>query len=131
MEASMSEQRESARVLIVDDDDSTRESFQVLLRCNGYEAATACNGADALRQLRRGLRPRLILLEILMPEKNGWQFRVEQVLDPELETIPVVVYSGDAESYADAIRLGAVARFLKPVPTDQLLNVVRTHCGPA
>jgi FixJ family two-component response regulator len=63
-----------------------------------------------------------------MPQKNDG-FRVEQVLDPRLETIPIVAYSGDAEAYADGLRLGAVACLRKPFEAQQLIDIVRTYCG--
>lgn len=118
-------------VLVVEDDEDTREGVAELLQRNGYRAVTAENGADALGQLRAGLRPALILLDLNMPDKNGWQFRVEQVLDPRLDRIPIVAYSGDAEAHANSVWLGAVACLRKPFEVNQLIDIVRVHCGDA
>ena len=73
----------------------------------------------------------MILLDLNMPVKNGQQFRTEQVLDPRLEAIPVVTYTGDPDFYATSIRLGAVACLRKPIETEQLLDIVRQHCRKA
>ena len=116
------------QLLIVEDDDDTREALAMLLRHEGYDVATANGGVDALRQLRQGLAPGLILLDLNMPVKNGQQFRTEQVLDPRIEAIPVVTYTGDPDFYATSVRLGAVACLRKPIETDQLLDIVRKHC---
>ena len=125
-------QREHASdpVLVVEDDAGTREGLELLLEQHGFDVVTASNGNDALRQLRSGLHPGLILLDLRMPEKNGWQFRVEQVLDPGLATIPIVAYSGDPEAHADGFRLGAVACLRKPFEVQELIDIVRTHCTP-
>jgi CheY-like chemotaxis protein len=117
-----------AELLIVEDDEDTREALAVFLRHEGYEVATACGGAEALRQLRQGLAPGLIILDLNMPDKNGQQFRTEQVLDPRIEAIPVVTYTGDPDFYAASIRLGAVACLRKPIEPDQLLEIVKQHC---
>lgn len=115
-------------VLIVEDDEDMRNTLQAFLEMHGYSAVVAANGADGLRKLRAGLRPCLILLDLMMPEKNGFQFRVEQVVDPALAEIPVVIYSGDVEAQADAAVLGGVARLAKPVDADRLLTVVKAYC---
>lgn len=116
------------QVLIVEDDADMRNTLRAFLEMHGYSAVVATNGADGLSKLRAGLRPRLILLDLMMPEKNGFQFRVEQVVDPVLADIPVVIYSGDAEAQADGAVLGGVARLAKPVDADKLLQVVKAYC---
>jgi len=115
-------------VLIVDDDANTREGLCTLLQIHGYSAVVAANGADGLRKLREGLRPCLILLDLVMPEKNGFQFRVEQIVDPVLANIPVVIYSGDADAEARGAVLGGVACLAKPVDVAKLLHVVKVYC---
>ena len=116
------------QLLIVEDDDDTREALAMLLRHEGYEVVTASGGVEAMRQLREGLSPGLILLDLNMPDKNGQQFRTEQVLDPRIEAIPVVTYTGDPDFYAASVRLGAVASLRKPIEADKLLDIVRKHC---
>lgn len=116
------------QILIVEDDAETRDALAVILEGHGYAVALATDGADGLRQLRAGLRPRLILLDLMMPEKNGFQFRVEQVVDPRLADIPVVIYSGDAEAQATGAVLGGVACLSKPIDVGKLLDLLRAHC---
>ncbi len=116
------------QILVVEDDAHTRDALLALLEKHGYSVALAVNGADGLSRLRDGLRPRLILLDLMMPEKNGFQFRVEQVADPVLADIPVVIYSGNAEAHADGAVLGGVACLTKPIEIDKLLEVVKALC---
>jgi CheY-like chemotaxis protein len=114
-------------VLIVEDDTETREAMKFFLEAHGYAAVLAADGAEGLARLRAGLRPCLILLDLMMPQKNGFQFRVEQVLDPDLSEIPVVVYSGNPDAHASGAALGAVTHLSKPLDLDKLLDAVRTH----
>jgi len=118
-----------SQILIVEDDAQTRDALQAVLAMHGYSAVLAANGADGLNKLRAGLRPCLILLDLMMPEKNGFQFRVEQVVDPTLADIPVVIYSGDSEARSEGAALGGVACLAKPIDVKQLLQVIRIHCA--
>jgi CheY-like chemotaxis protein len=118
----------NAPILVVEDDSPTREALKLFLETHGYAVILAADGAAGLAKLRAGLRPCLILLDLMMPEKNGFQFRVEQVLDPELSEIPVVVYSGDADACVSGGALGGVAHLYKPIDLDKLLQIVETYC---
>src|SRR5687767_5128531 len=81
-------------ILIVDDDADVRESIREALDDEGYRVATAANGKAAVRLLRDdNLRPDLILLDIMMPEMDGWAFRAEQRKDPKIASIPVIVFT--------------------------------------
>jgi len=116
------------QILIIEDDVPTREALEAFLTMHGYSPIVAANGADGLSKLRSGLRPCLILLDLMMPEKNGFQFRVEQVIDPSLADIPVVVYSGDSEARAEGAVLGSVACLAKPIDVTQLLGLLQRYC---
>ncbi len=85
--------RVAEQILVVDDEPDVRESTRFLLESWGYGVATAENGAVALDLLQHGLRPGLILLDLAMPVKDGFTFRREQLAEPELARIPVVVFS--------------------------------------
>ena len=76
-------------VLIIEDDQGVRESIAAILREEGYDVAEAASGAAALRQFARGRRPSLILLDLMMPEIDGIDFRRRQLADPALRAIPV------------------------------------------
>src|SRR5262245_62354165 len=80
-------------VLIVEDDADLRDMMAQLLSMQGFKAATVANGREALDYLRSGSRPDLILLDLMMPVMDGWEFRRQQVADPELAGVPVVILS--------------------------------------
>src|SRR5688500_14122232 len=77
-----------ASLLVVDDDPDLREALEELLLGAGLRVSLAVSGADALRQLRQGLRVDLVLLDLHMPEMDGWAFRVEQLRDSRLAQVP-------------------------------------------
>ena len=117
-----------ADILIVEDDVAIRESLAELLEDEGYRVASAWNGEAALRSLRSSEPPGLILLDLMMPVMNGWEFRQAQQLDPELAVIPVVVVSGDSGVEQKGAALGAVASLGKPIDVDLLLRIVDRYC---
>jgi len=114
-------------VLIIDDNRDIRESFQSLLRFEGYAVETAENGREALSRLYGGLRPCIIILDLRMPLMSGLEFRREQLNHPEFAHIPVIVFSAGDE-LQQMERLHAEACLQKPVPPDQLLALLRKHC---
>lgn len=116
-------------VLVVDDDEDIRVILGQILDLQGYEAATAANGLDALSQLYGGVRPCLILLDLMMPAMSGWEFRTKQLQDPALADIPVVVLSGGDNVAQHASALKAAGYLEKPVDLDRLLSVVKQFCG--
>lgn len=116
-------------LLLVDDEPDVRESFKFMLESEGYSVVTAENGCDALKLLRRGFTPQLILLDLMMPVMDGFEFRRAQLRDARLAVIPVVVYSGHHDVKANAARLGAAAYLQKPVDPDVLLQLISTHCA--
>ncbi len=114
-------------VLLVDDDRDICETIQTILELYGYRVVTAGDGAEALALLRRGVRPCLILLDLMMPRMNGMQFREEQVRDPAFRAIPVMVLTGDGKAEAKAAALG-VEGLRKPVALEVLLKTVGRFC---
>ena len=113
-------------VLIVEDDVDLREMMAQLLAIEGFGAATVSNGREALDYLARGDRPGVILLDLMMPVMNGWEFRREQKSKPELADVPVIVLSALDPRRADDV--DAVAFLKKPLDFDRLLQLVRQHC---
>lgn len=91
-------------ILVVDDEPVVRESMQGLLELDGYPVALASDGEDALRQLRMGLNPCLILLDVSMPGKDGFQFRAEQLADPRFAAIPTIVWSARYDPQQEVLR---------------------------
>lgn len=114
----------SATVLVVDDDVDVRETVADALEDDGYVVLRATNGKDALRQLQDGARPRLILLDLMMPEMDGWAFRAEQQRVPELAAIPVIVFTAHASTREAAEQLGAAGALRKPLRLADLLAAV-------
>jgi DNA-binding response OmpR family regulator len=111
------------RVLVVDDDRDLRELLAAVLSSAGYEVLTAENGAAALSVLRAVL-PDLIILDLMMPVMNGWQFREAQAALPDYARIPVVCLSGHHAARHQASSLGIGACMVKPFEIDDLLEVV-------
>jgi len=109
-------------VLLVEDDYDTREAFTAILESIGLAVVGAANGREALEQLWGGLRPCLIILDIAMPEMDGYAFRRAQLADPTLADIPVAVVSGAGWAVEREARALGLTTFLrKPIDPDQLL----------
>ena len=116
-------------VLVVEDDPELLEALSGTLEAEGYAVSRARHGLDALGQLRAGARPRLILLDLMMPIMNGWQFRHEQRQDSELSRIPVFVVSAKTDSPQHAAWLEADDYITKPISLAALLETVQRFCG--
>jgi CheY-like chemotaxis protein len=108
-------------ILVVDDDPEIRESIADLLRDEGYQVAVASHGGEALEQVRNGARPDLIVLDLMMPVMDGWQFLDERTRDAALRAIPVVVVSATPETLQPP---DTCAFIRKPMRLDDLLDVV-------
>jgi CheY-like chemotaxis protein len=91
----------------------------------------ADNGAVAIRLLRGGLRPALILIDLSMPIMDGRAFRAEQTADPMLPEIPTVVMTGSPVDLAALGRALGVRVMAKPVDWDDLLALAGRHCARA
>ena len=116
-------------VLIVDDDRNTRDLICSVLADKGYVTATACNGKEALSYLRSSaLHPRLILLDLMMPEMTGWEFRKAQKEDPAISGIPVAIITGFDKLEGQAQTLGAVDVLCKPSRVEALIALVSRFC---
>jgi two-component system response regulator MprA len=114
-------------VLVVEDEPDIRDIVGMILEQNGIHALGAADGLEALALLRSGRpAPALIILDLMMPRMNGWQFREAQTHDPRLAGIPVLVLSGDGRVAEKASALGAAGFVRKPADVAELLrNVVR------
>lgn len=119
-----------SRVLVVDDDPDICEVMQLILEPRGYRVVTAESGIEALRILRAGEEPCLVLLDLMMPGMDGLQFRTEQLHDPALAAIPVVMISAGGDVAAKAATVG-LEGLLKPIDLDVLLATLeRFGCTP-
>ena len=116
-------------VLIVEDDADLREMMAQLLTLEGFHAEAVANGKEALDYLRTGDRPDVILLDLMMPVMDGWEFRRHQREDPQFAEVPVVVLT--ALDQSRAAHLGGAAFLKKPLDFDRLLELVRGYCREA
>ncbi len=113
-------------VLIVEDDADLREMMAQLLALEGYVATTVANGLEALEYLERGDKPDVILLDLMMPVMDGWEFRRQQQAVPTLANVPVIILS--AIDQRRAAEVDAAAFIKKPLDFDRLLELVRRFC---
>ncbi|MFP2931075.1 response regulator [Pyxidicoccus sp. 3LG] len=110
--------------MVVDDDVDVRESVSQALEDLDYPIVTATNGREALDLLRElTSAPRVILLDLMMPVMNGWQFLEERQKDAALVAIPVVVMTATADETVWAMHVSLLLR--KPVSYEQLVEAVK------
>jgi CheY-like chemotaxis protein len=121
---------EPLAILVVDDDLAVLNALTELLESEGYKVATAIDGLEALGQLRGGLRPCVIVLDLMMPVMDGWDFRHEQMKDQALRDIPVVVITatGFSETSVKA-QFGDIEFVAKPPHIRGLLDAIRRRSG--
>jgi len=113
-------------VLIVEDDEDLRDMMAQFLLVEGFRPETVSNGQEALDYLRKGPTPSVILLDMMMPIMDGWEFRREQQRDPRVANVPVIVLSAlDRNRVGD---IGEAAFMKKPLDFDRLLDLVRRYC---
>lgn len=111
------------RVLVVDDDPSIQGFLAEALADEGYDVRTAGNGREALAILR-SWRPGVILLDLMMPEMDGWTFRAEQRTMAELSDVPVIVLSATRDLEAKARDLAPAQVLSKPFDLEALLGTI-------
>ena len=115
-------------VLLVEDDLGIRETIAELLSEEGYGVTCAANGAEALAVLAHGGAPAVILLDLMMPVMNGWEFRSAIRNDPRLAHIPVIVLSAGLAADQRSSTLEAAAFLPKPIEDGKLLDAVERCC---
>jgi DNA-binding response OmpR family regulator len=116
------------RVLVVDDDPSIQGFLAEALADEGYDVRTAGNGREALSILH-SWRPDLILLDLMMPEMDGWAFRAEQRTLPEAAMVPVIVLSATRDLDAKTRDLEPAQVFSKPFDLELLLGTIERLTG--
>jgi CheY-like chemotaxis protein len=117
-------------LLIVEDDTDIREALADYLEIEGYSVKTAANGKEALNILQNldPGKPCLILLDLMMPVMNGWEFLELKNHNHMLASIPVVVVSAVAERLRK--ENGVSGHLKKPLDLNVLLKIVTAYCGP-
>ena len=119
------------RILLVDDDAPSVEALRDILESEGHAVTTADNGLDAMKVLRGPGDYCVILLDIMMPVMNGYEFRVEQLKDPRLRSIPVIILTADAQGRERSAEFSAKHIFQKPLSPLDLLRAISEYCQPS
>lgn len=115
-------------VLIVENDKGLRDGLQELLESQGYAVTWATNGQKALALLRSiADLPRVILLNLMMPVMDGFQFRAAQECDPRLGPIPVIVMTADRHVEVKRIKMGVNAYMKKPLDIDEVVRKIEPY----
>ena len=115
-------------VLVVDDVDATRNGLAELLRTLGYDACAARNGAEGLQMLRAEARICAVVLDLRMPGTSGYWFREQQLQDPAIAGVPVIVFTG-AGKQDDIAKLQVSEVLIKPLSVDRLLEAISRCCN--
>jgi len=119
------------RVVIIEDEPHIVLSLEFLLRRAGYETASAADGEEGLALVRQ-LHPDVVLLDIMMPKRNGYQVCQAIKSDPDLAAIPVIMLSakGQEVEILKGLELGASAYVAKPFGNAEVLETIRAALEP-
>jgi CheY-like chemotaxis protein len=115
------------RVLVIDDDADIVDALSLVLETHGHEVATASNGVEGLALLETWCAcpgPRVILLDLMMPVMDGWEFCAKMARTPVAAGTPVIVLTGDGRSEDKAVLAGACIGLRKPVDLETLLDSI-------
>jgi CheY-like chemotaxis protein len=115
------------KVLVIEDDESIRFTLQQILELDGFSVATAPNGREGLTLLKENGPVSVILLDLLMPVMNGWEFLAELPgCDPSISQTPVILMSATLRS--PDVRVLKVSHILeKPLDIDVLVQAIHQH----
>jgi CheY-like chemotaxis protein len=116
-------------ILIVEDDNPTRNLLRILLEKEGFDVAIAADGRGALEHLQAHGLPCAILLDLSMPGMDGWQFMDALARHPTWIGVAVILLTGaDDVTLEDALVMGADELLRKPVDPETLLDVIDRYC---
>jgi len=120
----------AAKVLLVDDDVAILNGISEFLESEGFSVVSAGNGIEALNKLRSGLRFDVIVLDVLMPLMDGWDFRAEQLADPSLRATPVIVITASGFSKNTLLhQFSAFEVLAKPLDLGGFARTLKDACG--
>jgi DNA-binding response OmpR family regulator len=124
----VSENRSTAQsglaVLVIEDDPQAADLLRIYLSGAGYRVAIAADGAEGWEKLQR-LRPAVVILDVLLPKIDGWQFLSRLNADPQTRQIPVIIVSM-LDQKGKGFALGAADYLVKPVSGEQLIDRLRS-----
>lgn len=117
-------------ILIVDDEPDLRETLKEIFEVSGFTAVTAGNGQEAFGLLEKGGAPCLVLLDLMMPVMNGWEFlnRLKSDRPQTFSRMPIIVMSAVADT-TDVHRRYACEVMRKPLNIPHLLEMASRHCA--
>jgi CheY-like chemotaxis protein len=121
----------SRTILIIDDDPDIRSALADVLLSECFAVREAGNGREALQLVLGGIRPSLILLDLMMPLMNGWEFLAEARRHRQLAAVPVVVMSGSELHDREALPVPPEDFLAKPIHLDDLLALIDRKLSPA
>jgi CheY-like chemotaxis protein len=113
-------------VVVIEDEEEARIFLSRILELEGFVVVGFANGRAALEYLQASPAPSLIILDIRMPEMDGFELRAALLRDPRLAKLPVIVVT--ALDPAECANMAAVRFFRKPVDVDGLIAAVRQYC---
>jgi DNA-binding response OmpR family regulator len=131
-EYSLNESKFMAKILVVDDDIHATTLFKTILTAKGYDAFIVNDSATAV-QTADSTHPDLIILDLMMPEPNGFEVCKTLRADPKYSQTPIVIFTamGDSESKATALEAGADEFLTKPFRVEDLMNKIQILIGKA
>ena len=110
---------------------ATRQALAGVLRVRGYEVREAGSGKEGLAAIRQEPGIRVVVLDLIMADGDGWWFRDRQLLDPATAQIPVVVFTAAPQTELINYLMKPAAVLHKPSSVDDLLDIVADYCGQA
>lgn len=115
------------KILVVDDDIHATTLFKTILTAKGYEAIIVNDSATAV-QVANTTNPALIILDLMMPEPNGFEVCKMLRADPKFSQTPIVIFTamGDNESRETASKIGAEEFLTKPFRVEELMHKIQT-----
>jgi len=116
------------RILVVDDDDHVRKLEQAILERPGYEVSSASSGRETLDRLAAGESYDLIILDVMMPEMDGFEVCRKIKADPRTRELPVIFLTakGGGDALVEGLEAGGVMYINKPFTATKLLTIVET-----
>jgi two-component system response regulator MprA len=123
-------QQNKKLIFVIEDSEDIQGLVKLLFEGEGYQVETGMDGEEAIRKLRALQElPCFILLDLMMPGMDGYQFRKVQETNADLAAIPVVIMTADSNAETKAISLGAKGYIKKPVNIKDLLNLAKQFSG--
>jgi CheY-like chemotaxis protein len=116
-------------ILVIEDDRDSREMLCTWLQQHGYRTLAAAEGGDALRQMDETSELALILLDLMMPGMNGWEFRASQRSHRKFRKVPVVIMTAHPNPAGEAEWLDPEDVLPKPLDLQAVLEIVSRCCG--